>query len=142
MDVYIARASAPASKYLLEASTANSTRPLGLVPRDFKYNQPDIYAKLLSTQNDYLEKHRNIGLAAISTDAMLHQKVTDLDGKEWQSMYAALSQGPDIAQINAFKCTFDLGKWNISTMQDEWWIVVLTDKKLGPAIMDRTKYIF
>jgi hypothetical protein len=26
--------------------------------------------------------------------------------------------------------------------QSEWWIVVPTDKNLGPAIMDRTKYIF
>jgi hypothetical protein len=80
MDVYIDRASASAIKYLLEASTENITRPLALVPRDFKYNQPDIYAKVLSTQNDYLEKHRNIGLVAISNDAMLHQKVTDIAG--------------------------------------------------------------
>jgi hypothetical protein len=120
IDVYVARASAPSIKYLLEASTENSTRPLALVPRDFKYNQPDIYAKLLSTQNDYLEKHRNIGLVAISTDAMLYQKVTDLHGQEWQSMYAAISQGPGIAQINASKRTYDLGKWNISTTHDEW----------------------
>jgi hypothetical protein len=133
MDVYIARSSAPAIKYLLEASTENSNRPLALVPRNFKYNQPDIYAKLLSTQNDYLEKHRNIGLVAISTDAMLNQKVTDLDGKEWKFMYAALSQGPGIAHINASKRTFDLGKSNISTTHNEWEPVkTWLDKHLLP----------
>jgi hypothetical protein len=75
IDVYIARSSAHAIKYLLEASTENLHRPLDVVPRDFKYHQPDIYAKLLSTQNDYLAKHRIIGLVAIPIDAMHHQKV-------------------------------------------------------------------
>jgi hypothetical protein len=119
MDVYIARSSAHgAIKYLLEASTKNLHRPLNVVPRDFKYHQPDIYTKLLSTQIDYLAKHCNIGLVAIPIDAMHHQKVKDIDGKEWTSMYAALCQGPDIAQINASKRIFDLGKWNISSMHD------------------------
>jgi hypothetical protein len=81
MDVYVARSSAKAIKYLLEKSSKNDNRHLDLVPRDFKYNQPDIYAKLLSTQHDYLERHRNIGLVAITTDAMHHQKVKDIDGK-------------------------------------------------------------
>jgi hypothetical protein len=68
----------------------------------------------------YLERHRNIGLVAITTDAMHHQKVKDIDGKEWTSMYAALSNGPGIAQINATKRTYDLGKWNFSTTHDTW----------------------
>jgi hypothetical protein len=120
MDVYIARSSATAIKYLLEESSENENRHLDLVPRDFKYNQPDIYAKLLSTQNDYLEQHRNIGLVTITTDAMHHQKVKDVEGKEWKSMYDALSTGPDIAQINASKRTYGLGKCNVSTTHDTW----------------------
>jgi hypothetical protein len=35
-------------------------------------------------------------------------------------MYAALSNGPGIAQINASKRTYDLGKWNFSTTHDTW----------------------
>jgi hypothetical protein len=81
MDVYVARSSAKAIKYLLEKSSENDNRHLDLVPWDFKYNQPDIYAKVLGTQNDYLEQHRNIGLVAITTDAMHYQKVKDIDGK-------------------------------------------------------------
>jgi hypothetical protein len=42
----------------------------------------DIYAKLLSAQNDYLETHRNIGLVAIPNDVMHSQKVKDIDGRE------------------------------------------------------------
>jgi hypothetical protein len=120
IDVYIARSSTHAIKYLLEASTESLHRPLDVVPRNFKYHQPDIYAKLLSTQNDYLAKHRNIGLVAIPIDAMHHQKVKDIDRKEWTSMYTALCHGPDIVQIHASKRTFDIGKWNISTTHDSW----------------------
>jgi hypothetical protein len=79
IDMYIARSSAHVIKYLLEASTENLHRPLDVNPRDFKYHQPDIYAKLLSTQNDYVAKHRNIGLVAIPIDAIHHQKVKDIE---------------------------------------------------------------
>jgi hypothetical protein len=120
IDVYVARTSAAAIKYLLEASTENTTRPLAVVPRDFKYNQPDIYAKLLSAQNDYLETHRNIGLVAIPNEAMHSQKVKDIDGREWHSMHAALCHAPGIAAVHCSKRVFDLGKWNISTTQDSW----------------------
>jgi hypothetical protein len=120
IDIYIARESAQAINFLLEASSENKTRPLAVVPRDFKYNQPDTYAKLLSAQNNYLEQHRNIGLVAIPDDAMNHQKVKDIDGKEWKSMCDALRQAPGVAAVHRSKRIFDLGKWNISTKHDSW----------------------
>jgi hypothetical protein len=121
VDIYVARESAPVVNFFLEASTKNKTRPLAVVPRDFKYNQPDIYAKLLSAQNDYLEQHRNIGLVAIPNDAMHLQKVKDIDGKEWKSMYDALSQAQGVVAVHhRSKRVFDLGKWNISTTHDSW----------------------
>jgi hypothetical protein len=120
IDIYIARESANAINYLLEASTENKTRPLAVIPSEFKYNQPDTYAKLLSAQNDYLEQHRNIGLVAILNDAMNLQKVTDIDGKEWQSLHAAICQAPGVAAVHRSKRIFDLGKWNISTKHDSW----------------------
>jgi hypothetical protein len=100
VDIYVTRTSAPAVNFLLEASTNNKTRPLAVVPRDFKYNQPDIYAQLLSAQNDYLEQHRNIGLVAIPNDAMHKQKVKDICGKEWKSMHDAIRQAPDVAAVH------------------------------------------
>jgi hypothetical protein len=120
IDVYVARESATAINYLLEASTENTTRPLAVVPRDFKYNQPDIYAKLLSAQNEYLETHRNIGLVKIPNDAMHHQKVKDIDGRDRHSMHEALCHTPGIVAVHCSKRIFDLGKWNVSTTQDSW----------------------
>jgi hypothetical protein len=133
IDIYIARESANAINFLLEASTENKTCPLAVVPCGFKYNQPDIYAKLLSAQNDYLEKHRNIGLVAIPNDAMNLQKVKDIDGKEWKSMYDALCQASGVAVVHRSKRIFDLGKWNISTTHDSWEAVKhWLDKQLLP----------
>jgi hypothetical protein len=106
--------------FLLEASTENSHRSLAVVPREFKYRQPDIYAKLLGAQNGYLESHCNIGLVAIPNDAMHLQKVKDVDGKEWKSMFDALSQAPGIAHVHCSKRVFDLGKWNMSTNHESW----------------------
>jgi hypothetical protein len=120
VEVYVARENADAINYILEASSENQTRRLELVPREFKYNHPDIYAKLLSAQNDYLETHRNIALVALPTNSMLHQKVTDIDGREWHSIQDALSDGPGISHVQASKRTYDLGKWNISTKHDDW----------------------
>jgi hypothetical protein len=114
INIYIA------INFLLDASTENKTRPLAVVPRDFKYNQLDIYAKLLSAQNDYLEQHRNIGLIAIPEDVMNLQKVKDINGKEWKSMYETICNAPGGAAVHRSKRIFDLGKWNISTTHDSW----------------------
>jgi hypothetical protein len=134
VELYVAREIATALNYLLEASTNNSHRPLAVIPRAFKCRQPDLYAKLLSEQNDYLETHRNIGLVAIPNDAMHLQKVKDVEEKEWKSMCDALIQAPGIAHVHCSKRVFDLGKWNISTTHDFWetvkeWLV----KQLLPS---------
>jgi hypothetical protein len=120
IEIYVAREYATALNYLLEASTDNRHRPLAVIPREFKYRQPELYAKLLSAQNDYLETHRNIGLVAIPNDAMYFQKVKDVEGKEWKSLHDALLQAPGIAHVHCSKRVFDLGKWNISTTHDSW----------------------
>jgi hypothetical protein len=67
-----------------------------------------------------LPSPRNIGLVAIPDDAMNHQKVKDIDGKEWKSMCDAISQAPGVASVHPSKRIFDLGKWNISTKHDSW----------------------
>jgi hypothetical protein len=104
-----------------------------VIPCAFKYRQPDLYTKLLSAQNDYLETHRNIGLVAIPNDAMHLQKVKDVDGKEWKSMYDAIIQAPGIAHVHCSKRVFDLGKWNLSTTHDSWETVKeWLDKQLLP----------
>jgi hypothetical protein len=120
VELYVAREFASALNFLLEASTENSHRPLAVVPREFKYRQPDIYAKLLSAQNDHLETHRNIGLVAIPNDAMHLQKVKDVDGKEWKSLFDALNQAPGISHVHCSKRVFNLGKWNLPTNHESW----------------------
>jgi hypothetical protein len=133
IELYVARKIATALNYLLEASTNNSHRPLAVIPHAFRYRQPDLYAKLLSAQNDYLETHRNIGLVAIPNDAMYLQKVKDVEGKEWKSMYDAIIQAPGIAHVHCSKRVFDLGKWNLSTNHDSWETVkAWLDKQLLP----------
>jgi hypothetical protein len=61
------------------------------------------------------------------------QNVKDVNGKEWKSMFDALSQAPGISQVHCSKRVFDLGKWNISTNHDFWETVKeWQDKQLLP----------
>jgi hypothetical protein len=119
IEIYVAREQAPMLKYLFETSTRLTTRPFQLVPRDFKFNHPAIYGKILNKQNNYLENHRNNAVVAIPTHAMEHC-ITDLDGKTWNTLKAAILAVKGVTHVHACKRTLDLGKWNISTNIDDW----------------------
>jgi hypothetical protein len=119
IEIYVAREHAPMMKYLFEISTSLTTRPFQLVPRDFKFNHPAIYGKILNKQNNYLETHRNIAIVAIPTQAMEHC-ITDLNGKNWNTLQDAILSVSGVTHVHACKRTLDLGKWNISTNINDW----------------------
>jgi hypothetical protein len=72
LEIYVARPYISLMKYLFQVSTTLPHRTLQVVPRDFKFNHPAIYGKILNKQNDYLENHRNIAIVAVPLAAMEH----------------------------------------------------------------------
>jgi hypothetical protein len=119
IEVYVARENAQLTKYLFEASSNLSERNLEIVPRDFKFNHPTIYGKILNKQNAYLSKHRNIAIVAIPVHAMYHA-ITDQNGKTWKTLKAAILAVDGVTHVHACKRTHDLGKWNLSTNEASW----------------------
>jgi hypothetical protein len=119
LEIYVARPYISLMKYLFQVSTTLPHRTLQVVPRDFKFNHPAIYGKILNKQNDYLENHRNIAIVAVPLAAMEHC-ITDHDGKTWKTLKEAILAVEGITHVHACKRTTDLGKWNISTNIGAW----------------------
>ena len=119
LEIYVARPYIALMKYLFQISTTLPSRKLQIVPRDFKFNHPAIYGKILNKQNDYLENHRNIAIVAVPLAAMEHC-ITDLDGKTWNTLKDAILAVDGVTHVHACKRTTDLGKWNISTNVTAW----------------------
>jgi hypothetical protein len=119
VEIYVARPYVALMKYLFQISSTLNGRKLQIVPRDFKFNHPAIYGKILNKQNDYLENHRNIGIVAIPCEAMEHC-ITDLNGKTWKTLKDAILAVEGVSHVHACKRTLDLGKWNISTNVSAW----------------------
>jgi hypothetical protein len=89
LEIYVARPYISLMKYLFQVSTTLPHRKLQVVPRDFKFNHPAIYGKILNKQNDYLENHRNIAIVAVPLAAMEHC-ITDHHGKTWKTLKEAI----------------------------------------------------
>jgi hypothetical protein len=120
LEIYVARLYVPLMKYLFQISATITDRKLQIVPRDFKFNHPAIYGKILNKQNDYLENHRNIAIVAVPHDAMAHC-ITDHNGlTSWNSLKDAILAVTGVTHVHACKRTADLGKWNISTNVKDW----------------------
>jgi hypothetical protein len=119
LEIYVARPYGPLMKYIFQISATIHDRKLQIVPRDFKFNHPAIYGKILNKQNDYLENHRNIAIVAVPLDAMEHC-ITDLNGKIWNTLKDAILAVDGVMHDHACKRTTDLGKWNISTNVQAW----------------------
>jgi hypothetical protein len=108
IKIYVAREHAQMLKYLFEISTRLTTRPFQLVPRDFKFNHPAMYGKILYKQNNYLEIHRNIAVVTIPTRAMEHCR-TDCDRKTCNTLKDAILSVNGVTHVHACKRTLDLG---------------------------------
>jgi hypothetical protein len=106
-------------RYLFQISSTIDGCKLQIVPRDFKFNHPAIYGKIFNKQNDYLEKHRNIAIVAISGKAMEHC-ITYLNGKTWKTFQDAILAVKGVNHVHACRRTLDLGKLNISTNVKAW----------------------
>jgi hypothetical protein len=119
LEIYVARPYVPFLKYLFQISATINDRKLQIVPRDFKFNHPAIYGKILNKQNDYLENHRNIAIVAVPLDAMEHC-ITDHNGSTWTTFKDAILAVEGVTHVHACKRTADLGKWNISTNVKDW----------------------
>jgi hypothetical protein len=119
IEIYVTREHVPLMEYLFEISTSLPDCPFQIVPRDFKFNHPAIYGKILNKQNNYLENHRNIAIIAITTHAMEHC-ITDFDGKTWYTLQDIILAIKGVTHVHACKLTLNLGKWNISTNINDW----------------------
>jgi hypothetical protein len=121
LEIYVARSYIALMKYIFQISTTLPNRTMQIVPRDFKFNHPAIYGKILNKQNDYLKNHRNIAIVAVPSAAMAHC-ITDLEGKTWKTLLDAIfcCRRRDSAHVHACKRTTDRGKWNISTNMKDW----------------------
>jgi hypothetical protein len=53
LEIYVVRPYIALIKYLFQISTTLPNRKLQVVPRDFQFNHPAIYGKILNKQNDY-----------------------------------------------------------------------------------------
>ena len=76
-----------------------------------------VYIDILAKQNLFLEEHRNISIAGISSDAM---HATIEHAGEVTSLYHLLLDNTKIRRVDLTTRTFDLGKWNISTHKDNF----------------------
>jgi hypothetical protein len=86
LKIYVFRPYVSLMKYFLFQISATITdRKLQIVPRDFKFNHPAIYGKILNKQNEYLENHRNIAIVAVPLDVMEHT-ITDNNGHTWNTL--------------------------------------------------------
>jgi hypothetical protein len=145
LEIYVARPYVPLMKYLFQISVTIHDRKLQIVPRDFKFNHPAIYGKILNKQNDYLENHRNIAIVAVPLAAMEHC-ITDHNGRTWNTLKDAILAVDGVTHVHGCKRTTDLGKWNISTNVKDWesvkfWIDANLNKLFRRIpVSDRNKY--
>jgi hypothetical protein len=119
LETYVARSYIALMKYLFQIGTTLPKRTMQIVPRDFKFNHPAIYGKILNKQNDYLKNHRNIAIVAVPSAAMAHC-ITDHEGKTWKTLKDEILAVDGLTHVHACKRTTDLGKWNISTNMKDW----------------------
>ena len=92
---------------------------LEYIPISLKYNNPTLFGKILSYQNEYLDNHRNVAIAGLSVDAMDHRETYD-DYSDETSLWTFLRQLPGVLRLDSCKRTADIGKWNLSTTKDEY----------------------
>jgi hypothetical protein len=114
LEIYVVRPYVTLLKYLFQISATIPNHKLQIVPRDFKFNHPEISGKTVNKQNEYLENHRNIAIVAVPLDAMEHC-IMDLSGKTWETLRETILAVNGVTHIHTCKHTTDLGKWSVST---------------------------
>jgi hypothetical protein len=104
LEIYVARPYVALMKKIFQISSTIDGRKLHIVPRDFTFNHPAIYGKILKKQNDCIENHRNIAIVAIPYEAMEHC-ITDLNGKTWKTFQDAILAVEEVNHVHACKRT-------------------------------------
>jgi hypothetical protein len=122
IEIQCERPSIPFLKCLLsiayEGQLQASPDAITFVPYSLtRDTSPQVYIEIIAKQNLFLEEHRNISIAGISSDAM---HATIEHAGEVTSLYHIMLDNPKIRRIDLTTRTFDLGKWNISTHKDNF----------------------
>lgn len=122
IEIQCERPSIPFLKCLLsiayEGQFQSSPDAITFVPYSLvRDTTPQVYIEILAQQNLFLEEHRNISIAGISSDAM---HATIEHAGEVTNLYHLLLDNSKIRRIDLTTRTFDLGKWNISTHKDNF----------------------
>jgi hypothetical protein len=103
-------------KLLEMAFTDNDT--MIYIPIGLKYDNPKLFGKYLCHQNDYLENHRNIAIAGLSTKAM--DNVQEWDDYVESSLWSHIRKQPGVLHLDSTKRTLNLGKWNLPITKDSY----------------------
>jgi hypothetical protein len=113
------RSKAKLLRIILEMTFNDHSTVIEYIPISLKYDNPDLFGKILSYQNQYLENHRNIAIAGLSSDAMDHRETYDTYSGE-SSLWTFLRSAPGVIRLDSCKRTADIGKWNLSTTKDDY----------------------
>jgi hypothetical protein len=89
------------------------------IPVSLKYDNPELFGKMLSLQNKYLDNHRNVAIAGLSIRAMDHT-MTYKPYSDESSLWTYLHHIPGVLRLDSCKRTADLGKWNLSTTKQDY----------------------
>jgi hypothetical protein len=113
------RSTAKLLRTLLEMTFKDTSTILEYIPISLKYDNPSLFGKILSYQNEYLDNHRNVAIAGLCVDAMDHRDVYD-DYSNETSLWSFLLQVPGVIRLDSCKRTADIGKWNLSTTKEDY----------------------
>jgi hypothetical protein len=145
-----------------ERSQAHNLRPImekcfvdkvmTYIPNSLRREDPELFGKFLCHQNDFLEHHRNIAIVGLSVEAMDHEEHTechtsDVPNPFGETLWNTLRTCPGVTRIDSCRRTPDLGKWNLSTTQENYpsvtaWIdnnLVPLFEALPPDIQEQSK---
>jgi hypothetical protein len=89
------------------------------IPVSLKYDNPELFAKMLSLQNEFLDNHRNVAIAGLNIRAMDHTMTYEPYSDE-SSLWTYLRHIPGVLHLDSCKRTADIGKWNLSTTKQDY----------------------
>ena len=90
------------------------------VPLSLKRTNPSLWGNMLNRQNTFLSNHRNISIIGVSTNVMDYSDPTSDDNRLTSSLWQDIWEHEGIDAVFGHIRTPDLGKWNISTSEQNY----------------------